>query len=69
MDKNMNKTQLREAAKMGTATLSRLSKNEHVSMEVVEKICIALSCQPGDMMEPILTGKRRVINEKAEVVS
>jgi len=51
IEKGMNKTQLREAAKIGTATLSRLNKNEHVSMEVVEKICAVLSCQASDIME------------------
>jgi DNA-binding Xre family transcriptional regulator len=51
IDKGMNKTQLRESAKIGTATLSRLNKNEHVSMEVVEKICAVLGCQASDIME------------------
>ena len=51
IDKGMNKTQLREAAKIGTATLSRLNKNEHVSMEVVEKICTVLNCQASDILE------------------
>jgi DNA-binding Xre family transcriptional regulator len=51
IDKEMNKTQLREAAKIGTATLSRLNKNEHVSMEVIEKICSIFNCQASDIME------------------
>lgn len=51
IDKGWNKTKLREAAKIGTATLSRLNKNEHVSMEVVEKICAVLNCQASDIME------------------
>ncbi len=57
IDKGMNKTQLREAAKIGTATLSRLNKSEHVAMEVIEKICSVLECQPSDIMEFIPTGE------------
>lgn len=56
IDKGINKTQLREATKIGTATLSRLNKNEHVSMEVVEKICTVLGCQASDIMEFVSEG-------------
>jgi len=34
-----------------TATVARLRKNEYISMESMEKICIFLNCQPGDIME------------------
>ena len=51
IEKDMNKTQLRESAKIGTATLSRLNKSEHVSMEVIEKICNSLNCRIEDIME------------------
>lgn len=57
IDKGMNKTQLREATKIGTATLSRLNKNEHVSMEVIEKICSVLNCRVEDIMEFIPDGE------------
>ena len=49
----MNKTQLRKEIGIGTATLAKLSANEKVSLEVIEKICKALDCQPGDIMEYI----------------
>jgi DNA-binding Xre family transcriptional regulator len=32
-------------------TLAKLSKSERVSIEVIEKICGFLDCQPGDIME------------------
>jgi len=53
IDKGMNKTQLREAVGIGTATLAKLSANEKVSMDVMEKLCKFLNCQPGDIMEYI----------------
>ena len=34
-----------------TATVARLRKNEYISMESMEKICVFLNCQPGDIME------------------
>lgn len=53
IDKGMNKTQLRKEIGIGTATLAKLSANEKVSLDVIEKICKALDCQPGDIMEYI----------------
>lgn len=51
IDKNMNKTDLREAAGIGTSTLAKLSKNAPVSMEVMSRICKVLECDIGDVME------------------
>ena len=51
IDKGIKKSQLRELAGIGTTTLGKMGKNEHVSMEVLEKICAALDCQPGDIMQ------------------
>ena len=51
IDQNMKKSELREKTGIGTTTLAKLGKNEHVSMEVVEKICHVLSVQPSDIME------------------
>lgn len=53
IDKGMNKTELRKLTGIGTATLAKLSANEKVSLEVVEKICSVLDCQPGDIMEHV----------------
>lgn len=51
IDLNMNKTQLRKNAGISTATLSKLSKNENVSLGAIEKICSALKCDISDIME------------------
>lgn len=48
--RGLNKTKLRELAKISTVTLAKLSKNEKVGLDVIEKLCIALKCQPGDIM-------------------
>ncbi|MDU4545940.1 MAG: helix-turn-helix transcriptional regulator [Clostridium botulinum] len=51
IDKNMNKTDLRQAAGIGTSTLAKFSKNAPVSMEVILRICKVLECDIGDVME------------------
>lgn len=49
--KNISKEELRIAIGASSATISKLSKNEKVSMDVIEKICGFLKCQPGDILE------------------
>lgn len=51
VDKGMNKTTLRECAGISTGTLAKLGKNEYVSKEIYEKICFALGCEIGDVIE------------------
>ncbi|MBF8984534.1 helix-turn-helix transcriptional regulator [Lutibacter sp. B2] len=51
IDKKMNKTQLMTKARIGTSTLSKLGKDQAVSMEVLMKICTVLDCNIGDVIE------------------
>jgi len=51
IDKKMKKTDLLTEADISTTTLAKLSKDQIVSMEVMERICAALSCDIGDVME------------------
>lgn len=51
IQKDMNKTQLREAIGIGTGTLAKMSKGEYVSMEVLDKICKYLHCKIEDVIE------------------
>ena len=53
IDKNMKKMDLKEAAGIGSTTLSKLSKNQPVSMEVIMKLCGVLGCNVGDIMDVI----------------
>jgi len=53
IDRDMTKTQLRQKTGIGTTTLAKLSSNDYVSLEVVDKICTALEVQPNDIMEII----------------
>lgn len=51
IDKNMNKTDLKEAISTTPSTMSRLSKNEHVSMDILGRICDYFKCDIGDIVE------------------
>lgn len=53
IDKGINKTQLRDIVGISNQTLSRLSKNQNVSMEVLDRICSALNCEIEDIVKKI----------------
>lgn len=56
VDKKINKTELRKSAGISTNVIAKLGKDEPVSMETMTKICAALNCDIGDIME-ILNAK------------
>ena len=51
LEKNMSKTQLREAIGFSTTTLAKLSKGEYVSLEILDKICTYMQCNIADVIE------------------
>lgn len=51
LEKDMTKTQLREAVGFSTSTLAKMSKNEYVSLEIVDNICLYLDCKIEDVVE------------------
>ncbi|NLS84335.1 MAG: helix-turn-helix transcriptional regulator [Ruminococcaceae bacterium] len=51
IDKKMKRVELQRAADFSSNVLARLNKDEYVSMESMEKICCALDCNIGDVMD------------------
>ena len=51
VDKNMTKTQLREQLGISMATMTKISKNEYISMKVLNDICSLLNCKIEDIVE------------------
>ena len=51
IDKDMKKKDLRLASGISTNALAKLGKNDRVTTNVLEKICITLNCDVGDIME------------------
>lgn len=51
IDKDLKKQDLIGLADLSKATIAKLSKNEYVSLEVIDRLCSALNCQPGDLLK------------------
>ncbi|NLV35038.1 MAG: helix-turn-helix transcriptional regulator [Clostridiaceae bacterium] len=53
IDKDMKKKDLQAKAGISWASVTKLSKGETVSMDVLIKVCKALDCDIGDIVELI----------------
>ena len=53
IDKDMKKKDLQQIAGISAASITKLGKNENVSTEIIQKVCTALQCDVGDIMEMI----------------
>lgn len=51
LDRNIKRGELQEMAGITANIMARLSHNEIVRTDTIQKICKALDCQPGDIME------------------
>jgi len=51
IDRNMKKKDLQQLAGLSPASVTKLAKDEYVSMEVIVKVCSALQVDVGDIME------------------
>lgn len=60
IDKDMKKKDLQAAAGISWASVTKLSKGETVSMEVLMKVCKVLDCNIGDIMDLIPSDKNPV---------
>ena len=61
IDKKMSKADLRRAAGIAPNTMTKLNRDEEVSMAVLVKICTVLNVNIGDVMDlvPIDVGSRK----------
>lgn len=53
IDKDMKKKDLQAQAGISWTSVTKLSKGENVSMEVLMKVCKVLKCNIGDIMDLI----------------
>lgn len=51
IDKEMSKGDLHKATGLSSSTMTKLRRSEDVSMEALRKICVALNCNIGDIVE------------------
>lgn len=50
IDKGINKKELSAISGVSASTISKMSKNEMVAMPVLVKLCNALNCDIGDIV-------------------
>lgn len=59
IDKNLKKSDLNKITGISDSTIAKLTKGENVNTEILERICRALNCNIGDIVEI----EKKVINE------
>lgn len=60
VDKKMSKADLRRAAEISPNTMTKLRRDEGVSMTVLKRICEYLECNIGDICDFIPASKSEV---------
>ena len=53
LEKEMKKMEFRDLVGISNGTLARLGKNDPVSLDVIEKICLTMDCQIEDVVQII----------------
>lgn len=51
IDREMTRSELRKLSGISSVSLAKLGKNENVTTEILAKVCRALNCDIGDIME------------------
>ena len=51
LDRDMKKKDLQQAANLTSYAMSKLSRDENVTTEILGKICLALNCTTDEIME------------------
>lgn len=60
VDKKMSKADLRRAAEISPNTMTKLRRDEEVSMSILKRICEYLECNIGDICDFIPVSKSEV---------
>lgn len=51
IDKRLTNAQLADKAGISANIITRIKKNEYISLESIEKLCYALECRVDDILE------------------
>lgn len=62
IDRNIKKKELREMSGVSATSIAKLGKGGNVNTEVLLKICNALQCDVGDIMEFVKDEKIEKLN-------
>lgn len=64
IDNGMLKKDLATKANITTTTMAKMGKDMPVSMETLGRICVALNCNIGDIVDVIIETQRRTLIDK-----
>ena len=53
IDRNIKKQDIMKQVKISGGTMAKLNTNDYVSLEIIDRLCTILNCQPGDLLERI----------------
>jgi len=53
LDRGMKDSEFAKKAGIAASTMTKLRQGKTVQTDIIDKICKALDCQPGDIMERI----------------
>lgn len=53
IDKEIKAAQLVKEGALSRSTMLKMKKGDYISLDVVDKLCKYLKCQPGDILEYI----------------
>ena len=68
IDRNMSMADLRKAADIAPNTLTRMKRDQEVTMQVLERICELLQSDFGDIIEYRSDKSNELNNERKSVV-
>ena len=73
IDKNMNRQDLKKATGISSTCVAKMGKGENVTTEVLLRICRAMKCDVGDIMEFVSDEAEEVentnnIREKSNII-
>jgi len=68
IDRNINKTDLKDLSGISFNVIARMGKNKEVSLDSIEKICRALDCNISDVMEFVFFDEAKVDNKKFKTI-
>lgn len=57
IDRGLKKSELNKITGISESTMAKLAKGENVNTEILERICKALDCEIGDIVEVIKEDK------------
>lgn len=64
IDRGISTSQLTELAGFSANILTRLRRDQYVSLDSIEKICLALDCKVDDILEFIPTEREKLNHDR-----